>query len=138
MMRSVDPGNGLDLEQFGGETLRTDGNTRAEQVRAVTAIMRRVPEGRYRDEILAALFAPMHKIRYHGSKPSVEWGRARSEWLKRCRDWIETECGRVLTTSQIPKSDQRAYEQATGDVWTPPMPELPAALRGGAAEVTSS
>lgn len=124
-------GEGLDLEQFGGETLRSSGNTRDEQLRAVTAVMHGVPEGRYRDEILAALFAPLRKTRYHGAKPSQEWGRARTEWLARCRDWIESTTGRVLTTSQIPKADQCAYEQATGDVWVSPCSQLPAALATG-------
>lgn len=115
----------LNLEQPDGTAPGFDENSRAEQLRAVTTVIRRVPEGRYRDEILAALFAPPRKTRYHGSKPSAEWGRARTEWLGRCRGWIESTTGRVLTTSQIPKADQRAYEAATGDVWAPPGPKLP-------------
>lgn len=107
---------GRGAEPFADDTLRTDGTTRMQKLRATTAVMRRVPEGRYRNEILAALFQPARSAPPHGNKGTPAIYEARQAWLKRCRAWIR-EQGREPAGSQIRKTDQREYEAATGDVW---------------------
>lgn len=55
-------------EDFDGAGMLANSTTRHQKLRAVTAVMRRVPEGRYRDEILAALFAEGRRVAPRGMK----------------------------------------------------------------------
>lgn len=109
-------------EQFNGETTRTSGNTREEQLRAVTAVLRRIPDPAAQRDVLDALFAEGRKQLHHGDKPSKAWTAARQEWLKRVRAWM-AESGRKPYSTQIPSSVQEEYVRITGDVFVPPGPE---------------
>lgn len=106
---------GRGAEPFGDDTLRTDGTTRMQKLHATTAVMRRVPEGRYRTEILAALFQPARSAPPHGSKEPPEIAAARREWRERCRAWLRAQG--LEPGQQIALIDQCRYETATGDVW---------------------
>lgn len=106
-------------EPFDDTALRTPGPSRAEAVRTVTTVMRRVPEGRYRSEILAALFQPMKPSPApHGKSHTQAWQTARTAWNARCRAWV-IEQGRV-PGREIRAEDQRAYAEATGDYFEAP------------------
>lgn len=120
-----DPGTGLGLDNYQGDTLR-DKST-PEQLAAAKRLVRRLvsPElwhdNPAADElgIYDALFTEPGPARYHGDKPSQVWILARREWLDRCRAWCAGQ-GRPRSTSWVPAEEQRAYAEATGDVWVPP------------------
>lgn len=104
-------------KRFTGETLRTSGNTRAEQLRAVAVVMQAIPDRADRREVLNALFAAGRRaLPPHGASPSLEYKAARKAWLARCRRWVVAQ-DRHPSSTQISIEDQRAYEKATGDVW---------------------
>ncbi|HEU5429498.1 MAG TPA: hypothetical protein VFU74_21645 [Actinocrinis sp.] len=116
--------DGIGREQrFTGETLRTGGNTREQQLRAVTAVLRAVPGRQAQREVLDALFATGRRtLPPHGMSPSREYKEARKAWLARCRAWVIAQ-GRHPRSAQISTDDQRDYADATGDRWVPPRGE---------------
>jgi hypothetical protein len=119
--------SGLASDTFQGDTLGSVEAGPAERALAEAVIARHARDEDDRQLLHDAVFAAPRKARKHGDKPSPEWAEARSKWLARCRDWVEAEGGRVLTTAQIPEADQRAYEAATGDVWVSPPTARPGA-----------
>lgn len=116
----------------------TDTN-RAQQERAVTAVMRRVPEKTWRDDpavntngVLDALFAPSRKYRgqyapkaepkpfvsrvYHYPMPE---GPAGAQYRADVRAWGGKQ-GYTVKTSGLPEGWLlNAYVEATGNVWRP-------------------
>lgn len=109
--------------------------TREEKLRAVTAVLRGIPDPGAQREVLDALFAEGRKQLHHGDKPSKVWAAARQEWLDRVRAWMQ-ESGRKPFSTQIPSSVQEEYVKATGDVFVPPAGD-PRARRRGAKASTS-
>lgn len=117
-------GSGLAPDTFQGDTLQAGTCDPLQIERAMAVIDRHARDANDRHLLVDAVFGTPRKARYHGSKPSPGWAEARTEWLRRCRDWVEETAGRVLTTAQIPEADQRAYVAATGDAWqSPAVPE---------------
>lgn len=112
---------------------------RAEKTRAVTAVMRRVPENGWRDNpttgdngILDALFGPSRKYRgQYGPKrepkpftsrvyryPMPE-GPAGREYRAQVRAWGQAQ-GYTVKTCGLPEGWLlNAYVEATGNIWRP-------------------
>lgn len=107
-------------EQFTGDTLTLADDNPSQDDLARATIARYAFDDDDRQRLDETVFGTPRKARFHGDKPSPEWAQARTAWLGRCRDWVQAETGRVLTTAQIPTDDQRAYTAATGDAWQAP------------------
>lgn len=102
-------------QRFTGETLNADGPTRQEMLRVVAAVTAALPESEDHLPVLRALLAPPRAaLPPHGKSPSPTLKTARKAWLARCRSWV-IEQGREPRV--VSEEDQRAYTEATGDVW---------------------
>lgn len=112
---------------------------RSQQVRAVSAVMRRLPEGAWRDNpaagtngVLDALFGPSPK-RQRPKKPFVSRvynypvpvGPAGAEYRARVRAWGRAQGHAVLRGGPLEGWLLNAYVEATGDIWDPSAPPGP-------------
>jgi len=101
-------------------TLRTSGSTPEEKALVHAAVERRARNADDAALLLDALFGPYGRMRHRGdNKADRDVYAARHAWLERCRAWHAGR-GQPLAGTWVPRDMQRAYERATGDVWTPP------------------
>jgi hypothetical protein len=106
------------LDNYQGDTLRTNDPEREAQRNVVANVIHILPDRADYMPVLQALLAPGKPVRVRrGQDRTSEAYAARKAWLERCRAWL-IEQGLMPFSTQIRESDQRRYEAATGDVWS--------------------
>lgn len=105
-------------DTYQGDTLGADEPDRRTRRNVVANVIHVLPEREDYLPVLQALLAPGRPVRKSsGHKALPDVYEARRQWLGRCRIWIREELGREPFSTQISEADQRAYENATGDIW---------------------
>lgn len=99
--------------------------SREEKLRAVTTVLRGIPDRAAQREVLDALFATGRPQLHHMSSKPTAHVEARTAYLEEVRAWVLAEHGRVLAHGQIPEGDERAFVAATGRRFEPPAAPAP-------------